>query len=167
MNISQVNYIPYLVDAWDIANRQSKFIINSVRVYEFFGYEYRLPLWDKEFSLFWMSLKPNFRIGSKLYEEFLLNNLFKDYNVSFKKNKNTFKKLLIKNFRKNLPEFMIDKLRYFQHKFSKDENNFNIYINYMIKKIERVFPIDSLSIDHISAIYYLELINFNKDDSYN
>ena len=37
-------------------NRQSKFIINSVRVYEFFDYDWWIPLWDKEFIRFFECL---------------------------------------------------------------------------------------------------------------
>jgi len=40
-------------EKWDWQERQAKFIINSVRVYEFFGYDWWLPLWDLEFVKFW------------------------------------------------------------------------------------------------------------------
>ncbi|WP_440054178.1 asparagine synthase-related protein [Pseudoalteromonas sp. T1lg65] len=40
-------------ELWDWRERQSKYIINSVRVYEFFGLQWWLPLWDKEFVEFW------------------------------------------------------------------------------------------------------------------
>ena len=56
---------------------------------------------------------------------------------------------------------MIDN-EYFQHKFGKDENNFNIYI-VMIKKIER-----SLNKFIIGRSYFNNLLSgwcFNKDDN--
>ena len=31
----------------EFKNRQTKYVITVQRVYEFFGYEWRLPLWDK------------------------------------------------------------------------------------------------------------------------
>lgn len=37
-------------------NRQAKFIFNSVRVYEFFDYDWWIPLWDKEFVGFFEGL---------------------------------------------------------------------------------------------------------------
>lgn len=37
-------------------NRQSKFIFNSVRVYEFFDYDWWIPLWDKDFVRFFEDL---------------------------------------------------------------------------------------------------------------
>lgn len=49
--------------------RQSKFIGNSIRVYEFFGFESRLPLWERRLVDFWLALSPELRF--KRY--FMLN----------------------------------------------------------------------------------------------
>ena len=43
-------------EKWDWQERQAKFICNSVRVYEFFGYDWWLPLWDKELLYFFENL---------------------------------------------------------------------------------------------------------------
>ncbi|RAH38218.1 asparagine synthetase B family protein [Halomonas sp. SL1] len=43
-------------EKWDWQERQAKFICNSVRVYEFFGYDWWMPLWDKEFVEFWQNV---------------------------------------------------------------------------------------------------------------
>ena len=40
-------------ECWDCQERQAKFIVNSVRAYEFFGFEWRLPLFDAELMDFW------------------------------------------------------------------------------------------------------------------
>lgn len=37
----------------NIKERQGKYICNSVRVYEFFGYEWRTPLWNNEQLQYW------------------------------------------------------------------------------------------------------------------
>lgn len=62
-----------LFEEWDWQERQSKFIANSIRVYEFFGYEWRLPLWDNEMMKFWCKIKLEHRIGRKLYYEYVKN----------------------------------------------------------------------------------------------
>jgi asparagine synthase (glutamine-hydrolysing) len=45
--------------------RQPKFIVNAVRTYEYFGYEWRLPLWDKDLVSFWLSIPLSVRNGKK------------------------------------------------------------------------------------------------------
>lgn len=42
-------------------NRQAKYIVNSVNVYNFFGYDWWLPLWDKEFVRFFEGLPLSLR----------------------------------------------------------------------------------------------------------
>jgi len=58
------------LDFWNWKERQSKFIVNSVRVYEFWGLTHWLPLWDKAFCEFWMGVPLQLRYGR------LLNRLF-------------------------------------------------------------------------------------------
>lgn len=48
-------------------NRQGKFIVNSVRVYEFFGYEWLIPLWDNDQFAFWRRVPMSWRYQRKLY----------------------------------------------------------------------------------------------------
>lgn len=43
-------------EKWEWQERQAKFIFNSVRVYEFFDYDWWIPLWDKEFVRFFEDL---------------------------------------------------------------------------------------------------------------
>ena len=47
-------------EKWDWEERQAKFIVNSVRVYEYFGFSWWMPLWDPIFTNRWkkLSLKP-------------------------------------------------------------------------------------------------------------
>lgn len=42
-----------LYEMWDWQERQAKYIVNSVRVYEQFKLDWWLPLWDLEFVRFW------------------------------------------------------------------------------------------------------------------
>lgn len=49
--------------------REAKFIINSVKVYEFFGFRSRLPFWDREIVTFCFGIPPLERIGrNKFYQ---------------------------------------------------------------------------------------------------
>ncbi len=42
-----------LYELWDWQERQAKYIVNSVRVYDQFGLGWWMPLWDREFVKFW------------------------------------------------------------------------------------------------------------------
>jgi asparagine synthase (glutamine-hydrolysing) len=57
-------------ERWDLQERQAKFICNSVRVYESFGLEWRLPLFDGELMDFWARVPVALRSGRRLYFEF-------------------------------------------------------------------------------------------------
>ena len=103
-DIVSKNDLANIFENWEWKERQSKFIINSCRVYEFYGFEWRLPLWDLEFINFWSRIPLEMRENKKLYKQYILNsnykNLFSDFNYkNFEKNnfKNFFKKLLLEN----------------------------------------------------------------------
>ena len=57
-------------ERWDLRERQAKFICNSMRVYEYFGFEWRLPLFDHELMDFWAHVPFELRLGRKLYLDF-------------------------------------------------------------------------------------------------
>jgi asparagine synthase (glutamine-hydrolysing) len=53
------------VEAWGIQERQAKFIVNAMRAYESWGYDWWLPFWDAEFAQFWMRCPVELRIGRR------------------------------------------------------------------------------------------------------
>jgi asparagine synthetase B (glutamine-hydrolysing) len=57
-------------ERWDLQERQAKFICNSVRAYEAFGHDWRLPLFDHELMDFWARVPLDLRFGRKLYFRF-------------------------------------------------------------------------------------------------
>jgi asparagine synthase (glutamine-hydrolysing) len=57
-------------DSWDWQERQAKKIVNSVRVYEFWGYSWRIPLWDAEMMDWWERVDP-LRDGTVLYDTYV------------------------------------------------------------------------------------------------
>lgn len=60
------------------SERVAKFIVNSVRVYEFFEYSWRMPLWDNELIDFFSKVPLKYRINEYLYLKFAGNVLFTD-----------------------------------------------------------------------------------------
>lgn len=55
------------IERWDWNGRQAKFVCNSVRAYEFWGYEWRLPLFDAEVMSFWESVPLAYKLRKLLY----------------------------------------------------------------------------------------------------
>lgn len=68
---ASAEYAADIFERWDLQERQAKFIANSVRVYEDFGFEWRLPLFDNELMDFWARIPLGLRTGRKLYFEFV------------------------------------------------------------------------------------------------
>jgi len=56
---------------WDWQERQAKFIVNSVRVYDFWGYAWWLPWWDADFMRFWERVPVQYRIKKHLYDKYV------------------------------------------------------------------------------------------------
>ncbi len=59
-----------LFDEWDWRQRQACFIVNCIRVYDFFGYEWRMPFWDLEFMEFWRRVPLAQRMHRQLYKDY-------------------------------------------------------------------------------------------------
>lgn len=51
----------------------SKFVVNSVRVYEVFGYRWWLPFYDKQLVSFWERVPLQWRLGKILYDRTVEN----------------------------------------------------------------------------------------------
>jgi len=56
---------------WDWQERQAKFIVNSVRVYDFWGLKWWLPWWDKIYLDYWVKIPLLYRFKRKLAEEYM------------------------------------------------------------------------------------------------
>ncbi len=58
-------------ESWECQERQCKFIINSVRVYEYWGYQWWLPLWDSEFTEAWSRFSIKYRLDKNIYRKYV------------------------------------------------------------------------------------------------
>jgi asparagine synthase (glutamine-hydrolysing) len=76
------------IEFWDWRERQAKYICNSVKVYEYFGYSWLLPLWSKEIMDFWTKVPISKKEGRSLYLKYALS-LHGDILANPKRNKIT------------------------------------------------------------------------------
>ena len=83
VNINICDFIYY----YEFINRQSKYVIQGQKVYEYYGYEWRLPLWDLKMIEFWSSVPNNYKNGQFLYkktiEKYNYSNIWdKEYEIN-------------------------------------------------------------------------------------
>lgn len=67
-----------LFEYWDWKERQAKFIVNSLRVYEFFGHRWEIPLWDHKLIDFFLKVPLRYRYNKYLYD-ITLHRMYPDY----------------------------------------------------------------------------------------
>lgn len=66
-----------LYERFELQERQAKHIVNGQRNYDFFGIDWALPLWDREFVDFWRDIPYQHKYRQQLYKRYLDNWDFK------------------------------------------------------------------------------------------
>ena len=67
-------YLSYSIyEDWDMKEKLAKLIVNSSNVYNFFGYEHRLPFWDIHITDFFKILPFELKQGKAFYDQVLQN----------------------------------------------------------------------------------------------
>jgi len=65
--LSDVKFDHMFYEYSELIDRQSKYVIAGQRAYEFYGHEWRLPLWDNEYLDFWNKVPLSFKANQNLY----------------------------------------------------------------------------------------------------
>ncbi len=83
-NIIVNSKFPFAVfQNWELKERHAKFVINSANVYNFFGYEYIMPLWDLNLLDFFTSLPYSYRVFKNFYNDILKKHVFLPAGLNF------------------------------------------------------------------------------------
>jgi asparagine synthase (glutamine-hydrolysing) len=96
-------------EAWDIAERQAKYINNSIRVYEFFSYDWWTPFWDDDFICFFSKTSPQNRDAQNLYVIFL-RKLSRAQRLIIA-DPPPLKNVILRRIKKVMPSFLRQKLK--------------------------------------------------------
>lgn len=150
---------------WNIQNRQANFIVNAVRVYEYFGNDWRVPMWDDELSEFWFSLPWEKNSDVQLYNKYMFEQYFIPLNVAFYKETNVSRNLMAKirlpfNLKSNI-KIRLSELKYFKSRY--DPNDFNYRSKYYSSKMNK-FNVENVTLNAANpnattAFYQVFLLN--------
>ncbi|MFC2115912.1 asparagine synthase-related protein [Bacteroidota bacterium] len=76
--------LPYSIhEDWDLKEKLAKFIVNSCNIYAWYGYEYRLPLYDYELQDFFRDVPFELKANKRLYDNILRKRIFSDLDLNF------------------------------------------------------------------------------------
>ncbi len=73
-DIQDLNKLHGLFECLEYLGRQSKYIINMQRSYDFYGYSWRVPLWSDQMLGFWEGVPRNYKLNQNLYKGVLKEN---------------------------------------------------------------------------------------------
>jgi asparagine synthase (glutamine-hydrolysing) len=59
-------------EAIEFINRQSKYVLNGLKTYEYFGHQWSVPLWDRDYMDFWANVPLKLKTQQQLYKETLI-----------------------------------------------------------------------------------------------
>lgn len=141
---------------WFLQQKISKFIINSVRVYEHFGYQFLLPLWDIDWVKFWCKVPFELRENQFLYREFTWKNIFTPLKLNigtFEKSKSGKTKEIIKSI---LPKEFLDTLSVRNRK--NDINNLNMLYELIYNELGNKSISKDYEINRIHAQYMIKML---------
>ena len=77
-----------ILELLEFQNRQTKYVINAQRIYDFYNISWLLPLWNKSFIKFWEKVPMSYKLNQKLYKDALKELNFgnvwtKSFNTSY------------------------------------------------------------------------------------
>ncbi len=144
-----------LFEKWEYEERQSKYVVNGQKVYEFHKINWELPLWDGDFVKFWTTVPGRYRFKQNLFREYLMQwNYSKVFNLKIDITSHTgfiYLFLRILSFTLNSLSFLVDKkffIQYFDY-FSRYGFSYRYFgfINFLLKrnKIKNPFGLHLLS----------------------
>lgn len=146
---------------WLVKNRLSKFIVNSMRVYEYFGLDFYLPFWDKDWVDYWYSLSYKDKLNQSSYISYLFSGIFKEYGIDIPKSDSVHKRKSIYYLRKTIKSILPEKITRFiqqinSRNIQNDPNNSHYLYEELYKRLKNKPACKDFRINNIHAHYFLE-----------
>lgn len=167
-DVADIDKYNSIGEAWYTINRWSKFVVNALRGYDYFGLEWRIPLWDNELMDFWYRVPNEHRGRVTWYDEYLLTGVFKEYGVDIVKDMPEPRSQVVSNIKRLVKKSPLGnearKLHtYIRRKLGKvqDFNRFSSICNY-IKNDSKVTGTENIAeLNNVNAFlvqWYLQVI---------
>lgn len=162
IDISTKDGIQSFIEAWFTVHRPAKYVIQSNRLYELFGYEWRMPLWDQELVDFWYKVPSIYRTGKLLYEKWLFEKLFVPMKIDMLKENTSsiYKKAGIKTCKDTMRK--IDGALWLwagiKLRDKWDPNGFKYLSKYLFKQLKKPYSYNytNQNINYRTAVWFLE-----------
>lgn len=155
-------------ETWFIKSKISNFLVNSMRGYEFWGMDWRLPLWDRDYENLWYSIPWKEKYYSKLYNEFMFEYYFETFGVAFQKSVNVTNTNVANYVKRILPTALSENLRKCIQSFRKlriqeNINAFDFVVQLLCENIDvnQYADVEQVKKDNINAVlayYYINLL---------
>lgn len=151
------------IEFFNFHERQAKFIVNSVRVYEFFGYGWRIPYWDAGLMDFFLQIPIPLRMNQYLYRKYVLK-------VVFTMNLSPLSQIPCTTFRKyshfaSIKKYIIQKIPLIHLIRNKIVNEYSShYLNWYSIMSEEDFKKWYTGIENINTYllqHYIKYLNFH------
>lgn len=158
-----------LYQKWEWVNRQAKFIANDVRAYEYAGYSWEMPFWDKTNLEFWLHVPIGLLYGRKLQYIHMREKIDKlaglDISYPVQNIEVNCIGQSIKNFVKKFFPIFVN-IKCYQKRMEDYNSNVNSFYNFMEKKEFRKNLVKYGTGFSINTLVARDTINILKKDVY-
>lgn len=158
-----------LCQKWEWVNRQAKFIANDVRAYEYAGYSWEMPFWDKTNLEFWLHVPISFLCGRKLQYIHMKEKIDKlaELDISYPVQNIGINSIgqSIKNFVKKFFPIFVN-IKCYQKRMEDYDSNVNAFYSFMEKKEFKKNLVKYGTGFSINTLVARDTINILKKDVY-
>ena len=144
--------------SWFVNNKVTKFIVNSVRLYEYFGGSWLLPFWDKELIKYWYKVPYKYREQQKFYNEVIFNKFFSSLRIDYIKpgHDDNYPNHIKEKIKQHLPSVITNVVKKVKKTIQpNDVNNLSVLSNMIGERIIKKKKKEE-GINNMHAIYFLQ-----------
>jgi len=124
-----------IMEYFEYIGRQSRIVMGQQRTYEYFGYEWRLPLWSNDMLYFWEGVPYKYKVDQRLYVETLCDNNWGNVWLDIKVNDKVINPLILRWLRILLKTLFIPLGKSSWHRFEKNVLEYFMHPSYALSPV--------------------------------